>query len=121
MRSQCSRRGLACLFVVLGLAGTTVADGPKTALTCEDLYRLDGPTTVVLAPGGKSAVYVRQWIDATAKRERNSLWLAEGEVTRARPLEANEPDARAPVFSPDGKWVVFLSTRPRPDGWKPTP
>ena len=36
-------------------------------------------------------------------------------------MEAGEPDARAPVFSPDGRWIAFLSTRARPEGWKQTP
>src|SRR5207253_334837 len=50
-----------------------------------------------------------------------SLWLAEGSKDKARPLEAGEPDARAPVFSPDGKWIAFLSTRAQPAGWKQVP
>ena len=70
-----------------------------------------------LAPDGRTAVFVRQWIDPETKRERNSLWMVDGAREKARPLEPGEPDARAPVFSPDGRWIAFLSTRPRPEGW----
>jgi len=54
-----------------------------------------------------------------ANANRSGWWTARR--TRRTPLEKEEPDARAPVFSPDGKWIAFLSTRPRPDGWKQTP
>lgn len=32
-----------------------------------------------------------------------------------------KPDVLSPVTSPDGQWIAFRSTRPRPDGWKPIP
>src|SRR5262249_3923035 len=73
------------------------------------------------APDGKRLAYVRQWIDPDTKQERQSLWLVKGKRDSARPLEQAQPDARAPVFSPDGKWIAFLSTRPRPKGWKQVP
>jgi dipeptidyl aminopeptidase/acylaminoacyl peptidase len=90
-------------------------------LSIDDLYQLDAPTTPVLSPDGKSVAYVRQWIDPIKKVDRYSLWTAEGKRDNAHSLETDEPDARSPIFSPDGKWIVFLSTRPRPDGWKQTP
>src|SRR5207253_377256 len=65
--------------------------------------------------------YVRHWLQRKDRTEHLSLWLVEDERHRARPLEAGQPDARSPVFSPDGKWLAFLSTRPRPRGWKQTP
>lgn len=93
----------------------------KKLLAVEDLYRLDAPHSLALTPDGKQAVYVRQWIDARDKAERQALWLAEGSRDRVRALEKEEPDGRAPVVSPDGRWIAFLSTRPRPRGWQQTP
>lgn len=84
-------------------------------ITVEDLYRFEGPRSAVLSPAGDRAAYARGWIDAATREERSSLWIDR------RALEEGEPDARSPIFSPDGRWIVFLSTRPRPKGWKETP
>jgi dipeptidyl aminopeptidase/acylaminoacyl peptidase len=109
-------------ILLLGLGGSLAArqpaaDGPPLAV--EDLYRLDAPRDAALSPNGSRLAYVRQWIDPTEKVDRYSLWTVED--GKARPWEPGEPDARAPVFSPDGKWIAFLSARARPAGWKQTP
>ena len=107
------------LLALAAVAGTQ--DVPKKPISIEDLYRSDAPRTPALSKDGANVVYVRAWIDPETRRERNSLWLAEGSRDKTRALETGEPDARFPQCSPDGRWILFHSTRPRPQGWKQTP
>jgi dipeptidyl aminopeptidase/acylaminoacyl peptidase len=106
------------LFTGLAHAGEAVKRQP---ISVEHLYLLEGPRDARPAPNGSpvAGAYIRGWIDPNTKQERQSLWVVEAGKPRA--LEQDEPDARAPVFAPDGKRIAFLSTRPRPIGWKQTP
>jgi dipeptidyl aminopeptidase/acylaminoacyl peptidase len=87
----------------------------------DDLYWDQSFSSVAVAPDNTFGVAVRNWIDSETKQQRHSLWLSAGDPMQSRPLEVDEPDARAPLISPDGKWIAFISTRPRPNGWKQTP
>ena len=50
----------AILLLTLTVSASSQAQEPgKKLLVVEDLYKFDGPREAVLAPDGKSAVYVR--------------------------------------------------------------
>jgi dipeptidyl aminopeptidase/acylaminoacyl peptidase len=121
-----SPKTVSCLvgvfaFALMAVAAQAAEPASKKPLAVDDLYLMDGPQSVVIAPDKKRAAYIRRWIDRATQEERFSLWLSEGDNQRVRPLEAGEPDARQPVFSPDGQWIAVRSTRGRPAGWKQTP
>ncbi len=105
------------VFVLNVFVLTLVTHGEeKTLISVDDLYRFDAPTAVAVAPDGKSAVYARRWADREKRRIRYSLWRVQGDATNAKAMESGQPDARSPFFSPDGRWILFTSTRPLPDG-----
>ncbi len=87
----------------------------------DDLYLAESFHPISVSPDGKVGVSVHNWIDPDNRVERHSLWRSTGTPLESNLMEPGEPDARDPLFSPDGKWIVFLSTRPRPEGWKQTP
>lgn len=119
-RSRSRLYWLAVLLLVGNGRLAVRAEQPSKPLwSIDDLYRLDGPQSVTLSPDAKSVAYVRRWIDGPTFAERFSLWTFDGAT--ARPLEAGQPDARLPIFSPDGRWIAVRSTRPRPQGWRQTP
>lgn len=119
------RLGLVAALGLCVSVSQLSADSPvarrNPVLSVEDLYQLSGPRWPVFFSDYHqvSAAFSRAWIDRTTKQDRYSLWVAARRESRA--LEPGEPDARRPVFSPDGKWLAFISTRPRPQGWQQTP
>ncbi len=109
------RRSLGfCLFWLL--AAVPIRAAEPTLISIDDLYRSDAPQGLVISPSGDSAIYSRRWAERSSRTFRFSLWRVEGDAANRRSLEEGEPDARSPLLSPDGKWIVFLSTRPLPDG-----
>ena len=104
MRALLRPAALGVFFLALAASAAPSRAAPqeKKPLAVEDLYKLDVPRDAVLAPDGTSLVYVRQWIDAKTKTERFSLWRVDSDPKNAKPMEKDELDARAPVFSPDG-------------------
>jgi dipeptidyl aminopeptidase/acylaminoacyl peptidase/lysophospholipase L1-like esterase len=104
------------IAVVLLLPTAATAD-ELARLAPEDLYLLEGPQSVVVAPDVDAAAVIRRWIDPETRQERFALWWSEGKGP-ARALEEKQPDARSATFSPDGKWLAVRTTRPHPQGWK---
>lgn len=111
---------LAAFVLISRTAFAQKAGAESIPLQLADLYSFDQPTSPVVSPDGQNVAYIRQWVERGIRAERHALYLA----TAGQPpvaLESREPDARAPLFSPDGKWIVVRSTRARPKGWEQTP
>ncbi len=112
-----------CFFLLCGtwLPPFCVHGQEPRPWRASDLYEVESFGAVVVAPAGKSAISIRNWVDSRSRMPRYALWFSWGDPLQSTALEADQPDARSPVLSPDGKWIAFLSTRPRPRGWEQTP
>jgi len=76
--------------------------------TGKDILRETLVTHLAVAPDGSSAVYGRRTIEDGAYRTR--LWRVPMTGGRAEQITGGDIDVR-PRFSPDGKTLLFLSTR----------
>lgn len=92
-------------------AAPAAAAAPKP-LTFEDLWAMERVGSPVVSPDGQWVAYVV----TTFNKDKNA---GTGQIWRVRTDGSGEPQrltfaeagGRAPVFSPDGRWLVFSSKR----------
>ena len=77
----------------------------------EEVISLHGVGTVEISPDGKSVAFTVQKTDWNENRYDNEIWLSK-EGNKPFPLTNNPKNSStSPLFSPDGKWISFLSDR----------
>jgi dipeptidyl aminopeptidase/acylaminoacyl peptidase len=83
-----------------------------SAFQLEDYYRIESADEPSISPDGKLVVFTRHFVDEEKNERRTELWLASvnGEEPPRR-LTLPSFDASSARFSPDGKHLVFRSSR----------
>ena len=98
---------LAPLFFA-SLGGTPAN---KPSLTLDEFFNAVDILNVRISPDGDAVVIETSRADWDANRFRTDLWLFRGEgVGSLVPLTQSGHD-RNPEWSPDGRWIAFLSDR----------
>jgi len=82
-------------------------------ITAEDLYRWQWVSEPRISPDGKRIAYTLKTVDQEAAEYRNAIWVVptDGKIGDARRFTSGPKNDHSPRWSPDGKWLAFVSDR----------
>lgn len=103
------RLPLAALALLLSLA--PLAARAARPLSPDDWYRFQDVSDIHVAPDGLAIAYLVTSYDKESDESRTALWLTDWSGKQAVQLTRGE-SVSEPRFSPDGRFVSFLSARP---------
>jgi dipeptidyl aminopeptidase/acylaminoacyl peptidase len=88
-----------------------VVHAEQRVLAPEDYLKFADVTAPQIAPDGATVAYVVTTSDRDSDEPKDAIWLTNWEGTEHRQLTRDE-SASQPKFSPDGRYLSFLSARP---------
>ncbi len=101
----------ALALLVLVCAATTTAAQDRRAPSLDDLLNLVQVSGAEISPDGRQVVYSKSELKKWSDNKRvSSIWIANADGTDHRQLLGSDKD-RSPAWSPDGRYIAFLSTR----------
>jgi dipeptidyl aminopeptidase/acylaminoacyl peptidase len=113
MLRTCSSLLLFFAFNFAAAVPAIAADAPKKrAITLDDLARLQRVGAPVVSPEGDWVAYTVSQIDIKEDKGQTHLWMAKWDGSACIQLTYGKEGASSPHFSPDGRYISFLSSRP---------
>jgi len=103
-------RTLPLLIGFIAVSGSLSAQTPRP-ITPEDLWAMGRVGSPVVSPDGSRVAYTVTWYDVEANRGNSDIWVVPIEGGEAMQMTNSPGTDTSPVWSPDGEWLAFVSTR----------
>src|SRR5580698_115800 len=117
--SLSTRVALRRCFVALLIAAAftsldVIAQTPpaRRAISLDDLARIGRVSSPIISPDGAWFLYSVSRMDTKEDKNHSDLWMERWDGTANTQLTFGKEGASHPAFSPDGKYISFLSSRP---------
>ncbi len=81
------------------------------SITIEDLYQFQFLSKPRVSPDGERVAFVVTTIDERKHAYRSSIWVVPASGGEAKQLTRGTASTHSPSWSPDGRWLAFVSER----------
>src|SRR4051794_119669 len=101
---RCLALASLCLPLLYG-------QGAKRPIKLEDIHSFRDVRDLQISPDGKWVAYTLSTIDAAADKSDTDIWMASWDGSRQMRMTSSPDGENAPRWSPDGRYLAFLSSR----------
>src|SRR5579863_10265877 len=101
---------LVAFFFVASL--TFAQTGQRRLLKLDDIDKFHQVRDPQISPDGKWVAYTVSSVDAAADKSDSDVWMVSWDGTQDLHLTSSPEAENAPRWSPDGRYLSFLSSRP---------
>jgi dipeptidyl aminopeptidase/acylaminoacyl peptidase len=99
------------VFAWLLMPAPAAAQVKQGVLDKDTFMDMETVSNAAISPDGTQIVFSRGWVDKLKDQARSNIWIVDTAGTRLRELTRGSWRDSAPVWSPDGSRIAFLSDR----------